>query len=285
VTNFDLRPLSLGEVLDRTFSLYRRHFVLFVGIVAVPQLLLLAINFTRLWLVRAPIVLVTGSPLFRFSNGLAPLGFFGGLGLFAFEELVYTFAHGATVLAVSEIHFGRATTIGASLRRMWGNLGRLYLVTLLHLAAILGGMILLVIPGFYVACRLITSGPAALLENLGPVESLSRSFWLTKNNAGRSFVIYLLYYFLAITATALLVYPFNYAGSFSAEDSGMMRLIFSAGQVGSYLGAIVVGPIITISATVFYYDLRVRKEAFDLEFMMNPDPSPSAAPGIPTPLT
>src|SRR5713226_10205336 len=40
----DLRPLSLGELLDRTFTLYRNHFWLFVGIMAVPQLLLLAIG-------------------------------------------------------------------------------------------------------------------------------------------------------------------------------------------------------------------------------------------------
>jgi len=32
----DLRPLSLGELLDRTFFLYRRHFLLFVGIAAIP---------------------------------------------------------------------------------------------------------------------------------------------------------------------------------------------------------------------------------------------------------
>ncbi|MGH9811917.1 MAG: hypothetical protein ACRD4T_02160, partial [Candidatus Acidiferrales bacterium] len=37
----DLRPLSLGELLDRTFSLYRNHFWLFVGITAIPYLLLL----------------------------------------------------------------------------------------------------------------------------------------------------------------------------------------------------------------------------------------------------
>jgi hypothetical protein len=285
VTNFDLRPLSLGEILDRTFSLYRRHFVLFVGIAAVPQLAILVFNLTRLWLARTPFVLTSGGPLFRLSNGLAPLGLVGTLGIVIFNDLVYTFAHGATVLAVSEVNFGRATTIGASLRRMWGNLGRLFLITLLNLAAFFGGLILFVIPGFYVACRLITSVAAALLENLGPVESLSRSFWLTKNYAGRSFVIYLLYYFLGTTATALLAYPFYYAGGLSAKDPGMMRLIFSAGQVGSYLGAIVVGPIITISATIFYYDLRVRKEAFDLQLMMNPGPIPSATPGIPTSLT
>src|SRR6266853_668038 len=37
----DLRPLSLGELLDRTFFLYRQHFLLFIGIAAMPYLILL----------------------------------------------------------------------------------------------------------------------------------------------------------------------------------------------------------------------------------------------------
>jgi hypothetical protein len=36
MADLDLRPLSLGEILDRTFSLYRRHFILFLGINAFP---------------------------------------------------------------------------------------------------------------------------------------------------------------------------------------------------------------------------------------------------------
>ncbi len=32
----DLRPLTIGELFDRAFMLYRRHFLLFVGITAVP---------------------------------------------------------------------------------------------------------------------------------------------------------------------------------------------------------------------------------------------------------
>ena len=37
-----LRPMSLGELLDRTFFLYRKHFLLFVGIIAFPHLAVLA---------------------------------------------------------------------------------------------------------------------------------------------------------------------------------------------------------------------------------------------------
>ena len=50
MTAFDLRPLNLGEVLDRTFTLYRRHFPLFVGISAIPQTLVLALNVISLLL-------------------------------------------------------------------------------------------------------------------------------------------------------------------------------------------------------------------------------------------
>ena len=39
-----LRPLSTGELLDRVFSLYRAHFALFVGIVALPHLITLALQ-------------------------------------------------------------------------------------------------------------------------------------------------------------------------------------------------------------------------------------------------
>ena len=40
----DLRPLSLGELLDRTFSLYKKHFWLFVGIMAIPSAFMIPAN-------------------------------------------------------------------------------------------------------------------------------------------------------------------------------------------------------------------------------------------------
>src|SRR6202051_3258887 len=40
MATLDLRPLSLGELLDRSFFLYRRHFILFAGISAIPYLII-----------------------------------------------------------------------------------------------------------------------------------------------------------------------------------------------------------------------------------------------------
>jgi hypothetical protein len=42
-------------------------------------------------------------------------------------------------------------------------------------------------------------------------------------------------------------------------------------QVGSAIGSILVTPILRIATAVFYFDLRVRKEGFDLQFMMDPN--------------
>jgi hypothetical protein len=47
MTGLDLRPLSLGDILDRTFSLYRRHFLPFMGISGIPQVLVLALSLSQ----------------------------------------------------------------------------------------------------------------------------------------------------------------------------------------------------------------------------------------------
>jgi len=290
--DLDLRPLSLGEILDRTFTLYRRNFVLFVGITAIPHLLILAVNLAQTLFISFP--KAPGQPVMEQlqsnaslpSNGLLAFGF-GGLFIGIVVYLVaYLFSQGGTVYAVSELYLGRTISIGASLGRMRGQLLSLLGVTILNGLAILGATLFLLIPGIYVACRLITCVPAALLEDLGPRSSLERSFKLTKDNAGRSFVIYFLYFVLLYVATILFMTPFLFAIALSAKDPAMMRAWLALSQVGSFIAGVLIGPILTIAASVFYYDLRVRKEAFDLQFMMNPAGNiPTGAPGVPTMLS
>lgn len=124
--------------------------------------------------------------------------------------------------------------------------------------------------------------PAALLEDLGPRTSLERSFALTKDNAGRAFVIYLLYFILFYAAMFLLMFPFAFLVGMAAKDPSMVRVWTSVTHVGEFAATVLVSPFLTIATAVFYYDLRIRKEAFDLQFMMNPSGSPSTgAAGVP----
>jgi Membrane domain of glycerophosphoryl diester phosphodiesterase len=289
MAEWELRPLSLGEILDRTFSLYRRHFVLFLGITAIPHLLILGVNLTQAMFTSLPArTAQQNAEQFqgRVSNVFSAFGLLAGLIAIVVYLVAYLFAQGGTIYAVSEIYLGRQTTIGASLKRMWGQLLNLFGVTVLNGLAIGGATLFLIIPGIYVACRLITCIPAALLEDMGARESLSRSWELTRDNAGRSFVIYVLYVVMLYAVMILFVIPSTVMAAMSPKDPNMLRMSMILMQFGSFLGEVLVGPFILIATSVFYYDLRVKKEAFDLQMMINPSGiGAPIRPSIPTMLS
>jgi hypothetical protein len=276
MSTLDLRPLSVGEILDRTFSLYRRNFLLFVGISAIPHLLVLAMQFVQIALTSAAKV-VAPVPTTEFqgaSAGFIIAGVAGAILLVIVGIIVYfvayLFSQGGTVYAVSELYLGRTTTIGQSLSRMRGELLSLFGVVFLNGLVTILCFLLLVIPGIYMTCRLCVCIPAALLENLGPRESLERSFGLTKDNAGRAFLIFLLYVVVLYAALFLFDIPFGVAMQSAAKDPAMLRVWTALMQVGNFVATVLVTPIFTIATSIFYFDLRVRKEAFDLQLMMNP---------------
>jgi len=284
MSTLDLRPLSIGELLDRTFSLYRRNFLLFVGISAIPQLLVLALQLVQVILMPSKVGVArptaeefqAASPVFTIV-GVAGAIVLGLVGIIVYF-IAYLFSQGGSVFAVSELYLGRATTIGQSLSRVRGELGSLFGVIFLN--GLVTGLcfLLLIIPGIYMACRLCVCIPAALLENLGPRESLERSFGLTKDNAGRAFLILLLYVVILYAALLLFDIPMAIGVASAARDPGMLRVWTALMQVGNFIATVLVTPVFTIATSIFYFDLRVRKEAFDLQLMMNP-----LAQGVPAP--
>jgi len=280
----DLRPLSIGELLDRTFSLYRRNFLLFIGISAIPQLLVLALQLAQTAFMPSKVPMQPSTPTdFQVAgSGFSTGGVLGFLGVAIVGLIVYVFAYlfsqGGTVFAVSELYLGRATTIGQSLGRVRGELGSLFGVIILNGLVTGVAFLLLIIPGIYMACRLCVCIPAALLENLGPRESLERSFGLTKENAGRAFLILLLYSVILYAALFLFDIPFAIGIQVESHNPSMVRLLTALMQVGNFVAGVLVTPVLTIASSIFYFDLRVRKEAFDLQLMMNP-----LAGGVPAP--
>ena len=129
---YAMRPLSLGELLDRTFSVYRSRFWLFAGIGAVAALLQTAISAAQLAPMhlagmagtlngRRPPVGVAGNPLS--PNYLATLGAGMVVALVVvglLYLLVFVVTQAATVFALSEVYLGKTTTIGESLKATMG---------------------------------------------------------------------------------------------------------------------------------------------------------------------
>jgi hypothetical protein len=76
---------------------------------------------------------------------------------------------------------------------------------------------------------------------------------------------------LTIGVGLVLGAPAGFLLVLNAKDPAMLRMVNALTQVTSTISTILISPILLIATSVYYYDLRVRKEAFDLQFMMDPD--------------
>lgn len=243
-----LRPLSVGEILDVSFTLYRRHFAT-LGTVAVlcsglPVLLSLYIEASGGVLQNLPLTLV-------YYVGFTVLS---------------SIATAATVFVVSESYLGRPLPALAALRRATPLIGRLIVCSLL-LAIVVGfGLVLFLIPGIVLLCGLVLAFPSLVLEpGISPTSALSRSWSLTRGSRWRmlglvvTLVILLYVPIVAIGAMAALVLPTGGGGG--PLNPGLVALaVVGVMQMLLY-------PLLYCVLTVAYYDLRVRKEGFDLEVL------------------
>src|SRR5690349_9944077 len=128
MTAIELRPLSLGELLDRTFSYYRKYFLLFVGIMALPQVLMVGVS-TLIQALRLTTPLRPAKQDPAQVLALIPAYLAGFVITMAAVMLaafvIYSIVHGATAYALSEVHLGRTTSIPNSFRSLRGKVWRL----------------------------------------------------------------------------------------------------------------------------------------------------------------
>src|SRR5688572_22029898 len=102
---YDLRPLTLAELLDRAFGLYRRHFWLFVGIMAFPSLAMLVLSVGQQYFVAAQDVPADQRPTLT-AAVVVPLVLVLVLAFLVYW-ISYVVALGATTFAVSGIYADR----------------------------------------------------------------------------------------------------------------------------------------------------------------------------------
>lgn len=293
-----LRPMTLGQVLDTTFSLYKRNFWLFAGITALPFLLILLFQIVAA-AVQSPIG-GTGQSTAISPNLIGRLA--AGVAMGATLYLVILgYTQAATIFAVSDLYLARSATVRGSFGKVGAKILRIMLIFLIGIVgAILGILVfslvvgiiaaifrspLLVLPLFLVVfvlvlillCRLALWIPTAMLENVGAVSSFQRSVHLTQGFALQIFLIYLLVGVLTYAAILIFQLPFfAIATRAAAAHQALPFGITVLQHLGAFISQVLVGPIGTIAISLMYYNLRVRKEAFDIQHLMNSLPaSPS----------
>ena len=251
-----LRPLSLGGLLDETFNIYRRNFLLFVGISAVPNLTLLLLQ-----------LLLEGSGLggARLNSVLSVLAWLTSTLASLFATSIVA---AATTLGVSDIYLEIPTSMVSCFSRIAHKA-----LTVLYVSFIVGlivglGVLLCIIPGILWAGTYGIAVPAVVLENITGSESLTRSKHLTEGSIGRVIVVY----FLTTIFTVGMVLALNEGAALLGSTVFYGRGLLSGKMledVLASLGEILFGPVTAIALTLVYYDQRVRKEAFDIDHMMS----------------
>ena len=265
----DLRPLSLGELLDRSFFLYRKHFLLFAGITALPHLVLLAFQLVGIEVQR----LIGTSFLWVVATWAVTLG-------------VTAASQGATVIAVSHVHLERPTSIAESFAGIKGRMLYLAWIMFAYWFIIVIGLFLLIVPGIILWLMWALTVPVAAIENTGLLDSLNRSAELTKGGRGRVFVVYILFMVLLWAIYMAWMFPVMLVIGLAARGhqvGGFPLWTQIAMPVGSFFSQCLAGPLMTIGLSLLYYDQRVRKEAFDLQHMMatlDGTPFAGAAPAV-----
>lgn len=254
-----LRPLTLGELLDRTFSLYRQNLLVFVGIVALPNLFLLAFQILNTTLAGA-----AATSAARLATMLTTL-----LPLLLVSIVTMAISQAATTTAVSALHLERPVTIRDAFAGLRGRVIRLCLIPFSVGILIIFGLFLLILPGLFFALRWSLVIPAAVIERLGLRAAMARSAMLVEGQYGRVLMIYCLYFLLLLVFSFAWEIPVFVAlamrgGSPTAAPIWVQLLL----QVGTFITQCLVGPLQTIALALAYYDARVRKEGFDLEHML-----------------
>jgi hypothetical protein len=309
MSGYGLRPLTLGELLDRAFLLYRRNFWHFFGIMAIPACLIIPMQFFYLRSRGAPFLSNRPSPQAHITAHA-----FGDLFVY---WIVYSVVQAAMTHAVADAYVGRSSTVreayGKIRGRLWKVIGvtlgagiRVFGLTLLLilLALIVGVSVVAAVTsgnvpssspiviivavvivscgiafGLWVSVRYAVSLPVVLLEEITARAAIRRSVQLSRGRRGQIFVAILFGIVVSYAAAMLFQGPF-YAAIFVMRMTGHLpNWLILAMSVSGSIGGAVAGPLLMIVLVLCYYDLRIRKEGFDLQHMMTllPDPKPADA--------
>ncbi|MCI0588971.1 MAG: hypothetical protein L0323_19280 [Planctomycetes bacterium] len=253
---FELRPMGVGEILDRALRVYLLNLarLLPIALVVLVPLALLALA-----LEDAGRVPATGDP----SRQVGALG--AVLATAAANVLGWGLLQGGLIQVVSDIYLGNPTGIQAAFGRGFRRILPMLGATLLSTIAIAVGFVLLIVPGIIWTAALFCVNAAVVLEGKSVLGSFQRSKDLT---AGfRKKVLWI------IGLSSIIGWVW---GALVGAAAGWLDLTTSTLTVLTHAANAFFTPFHAVVTILLYYDLRIRKEAFDLEVLAREMGRPTA---------
>ena len=301
-----LHPLGLGELLDGAVQTLRQNPRVMLGLSAAVMAVagVLSTVFMVAGLPRMMSALdPSGGPVSpaEIAN-LVGGGVASVLIPVALQVLAVVVLSGVLTLAVSEAVLGRRPTVGqvwAKARpRVLALIGLSLLTALLSTVAVTAlvgpGIALLAVSGaagaiallvgvpaavamvVWISVRLAFAAPALLLEDLGVVAAMRRSWRLVDRSWWRVLGVLLVMTIIAAVINGLLQTPFSVIGlvvatALSGDASASTAqlgpaMLLNAGitNIGGVVASTVSAPFAAAVTALLYIDLRIRREGLDV---------------------
>ena len=187
---------------------------------------------------------------------LAPL-LIGMAGLFIFAVIFLPLCAAALTLNISAAYLGKELSAGESYQRAAPRLAGLIGTQILAGIIVLLGFCLFIVPGIIFSLWFYVLVPVVVLEGVAGTQALGRSRELMRGNLGKGFLVGLLAGIVALILRAIISFviriipwPYTFLSVFAQNVAQALFL-----------------PITTAPFALLYYDLRIRKEAFDLQML------------------
>lgn len=288
-----LRPLSLTDIFNGSLAYVRTNPKATLGLATVvvlaSQIVTLALQIGPLSALGEFDPTLQGETPSSGTIAVFAIGAFVGIVVTTLASLLLS---GMLTVVIGRSVFGGSITIGEAWRRLRGRLPALIGLTALQALALmvvvaivavvivgagaLGGglaafaigmpLVLATLLGvLYVSTILLFAPAVIVLEHLGIVDAVKRSFTLVNKDFWRVFGIWVLATIVAAVMAWGVGAPFNVAGQIMtmvADGPTVPALILTA--VGGAIGQIVTAPFSAGVVVLLYADRRFRAEAFDL---------------------
>ncbi|WP_157598379.1 glycerophosphoryl diester phosphodiesterase membrane domain-containing protein [Phycicoccus sp. Root101] len=294
-----LRPSGFGDILEGSFAAMRRNPRTFFGLALLTSLVILLILAAVGALGYLAVTQIGSS---QANDVLLAVGTIGGFTLLFVASSVTSVAlTGMLSYPVAEAVLGRKPSIGETWRRTRGMLLRLAgltLVLFIPVLVVIAGLVAVVILAFdrgsnvlgtlgifailgtavamaFLGVRLALSTPALVLEDLGAIASLRRSWALTRGRFWRTLGVLLVSGLIVGVVQQVLGVGFQVVGgavgfglgstmSGQAGEIAGTVVVLAFTLLGSLLATLLSQPFQAAVGTLLYTDARIRKEGFDL---------------------
>ncbi|NYJ75475.1 proline-rich domain-containing protein [Allobranchiibius huperziae] len=294
-----LRPLTLGDIFGGAFATIRGNPAATLGLALIVHLIV-AVPTLVITLLLKRVVFPHGLDLSSNSDAGGSNPDLLKIDLIAPAAQIFTYIGsivlaGMLIVVVSDAVLGRRISMRETWTRirprLWPLLGLTLLLAVLGLvvvavavgivvlAALTVGTVLAVILGILLgiglvvgaillSVRLMLASPALVLEGIGPVPAIKRSWALTRRSFWRLFGISILASLVAGVVSSVVGVPGSLLnlGGYSTDGVASVLLLIG-GQLWSAVVTAAVAPFVTGTTGLLYIDQRMRKEGLDVTLM------------------